>query len=69
MPTTDLPEDHLCPCTAWRNVYAPQVYDGSRAWWKEEDDCRPVNVYGQTKLEGERAIQVRGCLMLAPQAS
>lgn len=24
-----------------------QVYDGSKARWKEEDECKPVNVYGR----------------------
>ncbi|KAI7836218.1 hypothetical protein COHA_009899 [Chlorella ohadii] len=36
-----------------------QVYDGSKARWKEDDDCKPVNVYGRTKLDGERAVQAR----------
>jgi dTDP-4-dehydrorhamnose reductase len=35
-----------------------QVYDGSRAGWREQDACEPVNVYGRTKLEAEREIQV-----------
>lgn len=36
-----------------------QVYDGSRANWKETDPCAPVNAYGQTKLEAEQYIQER----------
>lgn len=36
-----------------------QVYDGSKARWKEGDECKPVNVYGRTKLEGERAVQAQ----------
>lgn len=24
-----------------------QVYDGSRARWTEDDECKPVNVYGR----------------------
>ena len=35
-----------------------QVYDGSRANWKESDVCHPVNAYGRTKLEAEQLIQV-----------
>jgi hypothetical protein len=34
------------------------VYDGSRAWWTEDDGCNPVNAYGATKREAEVAIQV-----------
>lgn len=29
--------------------------------WREDDVCDPLNVYGATKLEGERAIQATGC--------
>jgi dTDP-4-dehydrorhamnose reductase len=29
--------------------------------WREDDACDPINVYGTTKLEGERAIQAKGC--------
>jgi dTDP-4-dehydrorhamnose reductase len=29
--------------------------------WREDDACDPLNVYGATKLEGERAIQATGC--------
>lgn len=29
--------------------------------WREDDVCDPLNVYGSTKLEGERAIQATGC--------
>ena len=38
-----------------------QVYDGSRANWKESDACHPVNAYGRTKLEAEQLIQVASC--------
>lgn len=34
-----------------------QVYDGSKANWTEDDQCQPVNVYGQTKVEAEQLIQ------------
>lgn len=38
------------------------VFNGSgSAPWREDDDCDPLNVYGATKLEGERAIQASGC--------
>ena len=33
------------------------MYDGSRAGWKEDDACEPVNAYGASKLEAERYLQ------------
>lgn len=34
------------------------VFDGTKSGaWVEEDEPRPLNVYGRTKLEGERAVQ------------
>ena len=38
------------------------VFDGNKITpYLEEDAAHPLNVYGQTKLEGERAIQSSGC--------
>lgn len=38
------------------------VFDGSGVVpWQEDDACGPLNVYGETKLAGERLIQVSGC--------
>lgn len=38
------------------------VFNGSGSIpWREEDVCNPLNIYGETKLEGERLIQASGC--------
>ena len=38
------------------------VFDGSKAApYKEDDATGPLNVYGDTKLEGEQAIVASGC--------
>ena len=38
------------------------VFNGSGATpWREDDACDPLNVYGSSKLAGERAIQATSC--------
>ncbi len=38
------------------------VYDGSKSSpWDESDATGPLNIYGQTKLEGDKAIVATGC--------
>ena len=39
-----------------------QVYDGSKAWWKEDDTCHPLNAYAASKLDGERYVQACSAL-------
>lgn len=46
------------------------VFDGSKsAPYTEDDAPHPINVYGRSKLEGERAIQAIGCNYLILRTS
>ncbi|GAB3394589.1 SDR family oxidoreductase [Azotobacter armeniacus] len=58
-------------CGAWLVHYSTDyVFDGSKAIAYEEDDpVAPLSVYGQTKLEGEQAIQASGCKHLILRTS
>lgn len=33
-----------------------EVFDGKTGWYRESDEPKPINVYGQTKLEAERMV-------------
>jgi dTDP-4-dehydrorhamnose reductase len=33
------------------------VFDGTKGWYAEEDPASPINVYGETKLAGEKIVQ------------
>lgn len=46
------------------------VFDGEKGTpYREEDAPRPLNAYGRTKLEGERAIRASGCRHLILRTS
>lgn len=50
----------LCSKYAAKMMYisTDYVFDGSgRNFWKPEDECMPLNVYGRTKYEGEQAVR------------
>lgn len=39
------------------HVSTDQVFDGERGLWREQDEAKPLHLYGRTKLAGERAVQ------------
>lgn len=38
------------------HVSTDQVFDGSRGSWREDDQPRPIHLYGSTKLAGEQRV-------------
>jgi dTDP-4-dehydrorhamnose reductase len=40
----------------WIQLSSDHVYEGTRALSTERDECNPVNAYGKTKVECERAL-------------
>ncbi len=55
--------DLMAKSGGWLVHYSTDyVFDGSGSEpWRESDAAGPLNVYGQTKLSGEQAIQNSGC--------
>jgi len=44
------------------HISTDYVFDGRKGSpYTEEDEPKPINVYGQSKLEGERAVMESGC--------
>jgi dTDP-4-dehydrorhamnose reductase len=51
-----LHKERTSHCPLLIHISTDQIYDGSKAHWKEDDVTAPINVYGQTKLEAEQEI-------------
>lgn len=45
------------------------VFDGAKGYYREDDTTNPVNVYGKSKLEGERAVLASGLPSLIARTS
>jgi dTDP-4-dehydrorhamnose reductase len=48
--------DHISPETVFLYVSTDLVFDGRRGNYKEEDEAKPINLYGRTKLEAETRV-------------
>ena len=66
---------HLSTAPLLIHLSTDQVYDGTKAYNKEEDETKPVNTYGRTKLAAEALIRstwphyaiLRSSLIVGPQ--
>ncbi|GAB4821130.1 hypothetical protein N2152v2_008176 [Parachlorella kessleri] len=41
------------------HISTDHVYDGGSSWYKEDTQCKPVNAYGLSKVDGEEAVRQR----------
>ena len=65
-----LAEESLDAGAALVHYSTDYVFDGSKGGsYDEQDEPKPLNVYGQTKLEGEHAIQAIGGAFLILRTS
>ncbi|KAK9821055.1 hypothetical protein WJX74_006579 [Apatococcus lobatus] len=46
-------------CPLFIQLSTDLVFDGNQAHWTESDACKPINVYGRTKLEAEQLLQAQ----------
>lgn len=47
---------HMLQQLSWKWFGFSAVYEGTKSFYKEDDEAVPVNVYGKSKVEAERYI-------------
>lgn len=64
-------------CDGWaKQLFKFAVYEGTKSFYKEEDETLPVNVYGKSKVEAEKLISsqysnyaiLRSSIIVGPQS-
>ena len=65
-----LAQEALRPSAALIHYSTDYVFDGTKSTpYVEDDSPNPINAYGRSKLQGERAIQASGCRHLILRTS